>query len=480
MEQIKSHHPKALPFLFFTEMWERFGFYVIQGLLILYMTKVYDFTDDVSYTILGTFSALVYIAPMIGGIIADRILGFKQAVVWGSILLSIGYAFLALSNSQSFYYALAIIVVGNGLFKPNISSLLGALYPSGSTARDAGFTIFYVGINLGVLLSGLSSGYIKDHFGWGTAFALASVGLIIGLIVFSVGIKWGDMHYKAMFSKINSSWVSEPALLFYAIVTIPVLANLLASDSAGKWLLPGIGIFLLFFVFVLAYQQKPRERNQLVTLNILIIASIIFWMIWMQIFFSANLFIDRLVDKDIFGIPIPTTVFYALESVFVILLGPLFAWTWQVSYKKNRRQSHFIKFVFAIIFVGLGFLTLGISTYFTDIHHFVPPFWIVISYFLITVGELLLSPIGLSAVTILSPAHLTGMMMGIWFVALGFGGAFAGMLAKFSSVPEHVKDAVTQLSIYRHAFMVYATIAFVVALILFIMHFFVKNRLSES
>lgn len=480
MESLKKNrHPKALPFLFLTEMWERFGFYVVQGMLVLYMTKGYGFSDDKSYTILGVFSALAYIAPMIGGLIADRILGFKVAILWGGVFLCLGYAFLAVSNPDNFYYALATIIVGNGLFKPNISSLLGLLYAPGDTARDAGFTIFYVGINLGALLAGISSGYIKDHFGWHAGFGLASFGLMIGLITFVIGMRYGDMRYKSTFVSIKHRFLTKPWLIMYCLIMIPLLGSILISHFVGKWLLPAVGVFLLFFVFILAYRQTPRDRNRLITLNILVIASVIFWMIWMQIFFSANLFIDRLVNKEIFGFHVPTTVFYALESVFVISLGPLFAWVWDELSERNRDISPFVKFVFAILFVGLGFITLACSTLYTDANHLVNPAWIVLSYFLITVGELLLSPIGLSAVTLLSPPHLTGMMMGIWFVALGFGGAFAGWLATFSSIPETAKEAISQLPIYRDAFLHYAYLAFAVAVILFVVQFLVKKRLGE-
>ena len=178
-----KRHPKALPFLFLTEMWERFGFYVVQGMLVLYMTKSFGFSDDKSYTILGVFSALAYTAPMIGGMIADRLIGFKLAIVWGGIFLSMGYTFLALSGPHDFYFALGTIIVGNGLFKPNISSLLGSLYSSSDTGRDAGFTIFYVGINIGALMARISSGYIKDYFGWQAGFILAVSVLIVSLII---------------------------------------------------------------------------------------------------------------------------------------------------------------------------------------------------------------------------------------------------------------------------------------------------------
>jgi POT family proton-dependent oligopeptide transporter len=194
---------------------------------------------------------------------------------------------------------------------------------------------------------------------------------------------------------------------------------------------------------------------------------------WLQIFFSANLFIDRLVDKHILGFAIPTTVFYALESIFIILLGPLFAWFWLYSKSQDKEDSPLQKFVLAIFFVGLGFLTLAISTYSSQ---GVSPLWIVAAYLLLTIGELLLSPIGLSAVTTLAPQKLTGMMMGIWFVALGFGGQFAGTLAKLASVPSSVKELSSQLFIYRHAFFTFTEIAFGVAVILFIVQAIVRRK----
>lgn len=478
MNSITGKHPKALPYLFLTEMWERFGFYVVQGMLILYMTEGYGFSDDKSYTILGVFSALAYISPMAGGYLADQFLGFKNAIIWGGIFLAIGYAALALSNATDFYFALATIVIGTGLFKPSISSLLGALYTPGDTTRDAGFTIFYVGINLGALLAGFTSGYIKLYFGWHAGFALASLGLVIGLSIFAGGIHAGKIKYSRTLSLTNKRFLQKPWLIGYCLAAIPLLTLILESSLLGNWFLPLLGIGVLIFIFILAYRQTPKHRNRLITLNILIIASVIFWTTWMQIFFSANLFINRLVNKTVFGFVIPTTVFYTLESIFVILLGPLFAWSWQTLNQNKMNPSHFLKFVLALVFAGLGFLVLTMSTYFTDASQLVSPLWIVLAYFLITVGEMLLSPIGLSAVTMLSPAHLTGMMMGVWFVSIGFGGAFAGILAKFASIPSNVTAVPEQLIIYRGAFLHFAYIAFTMAAILFIVQYFVSKKLS--
>lgn len=477
----EKRHPKALPFLFLTEMWERFGFYVVQGMLVLYMSQSMGFSDDKSYTIFGTFSALAYIAPMVGGLLADRLLGYKMAIGWGGILLSIGYAMISLPWSNGFYLALGTIIVSNGLFKPNISSLLGSLYKPGDSLRDSGFTLFYIGINLGVLLAGLSSGILKNHFGWHVSFALASIGLLIGLSTFIAGIKWGDMKYESHLTQIKNRWVTKPLLIFYCLISIILISFLLQSMTLAKWLLPFVGIFLLFFIFYLAYTQDEIYKKRLMILNVLVISAIIFWMIYLQMFFSATLFIDRLIDKQVFNITIPTTAFYTLESLFIILLGPLFAWSWQSLNQTNRNPSPLIKFIVGIIFAGLGCLVLSMSTYFYNINNLVSPLWIVFSYLFITIGELLLSPIGLSAVTLLSPPRLTGMMMGIWFVSLGFGGQFAGLLAKLSNVPESLSsDPQAQLLIYRHAFFDYAILAFVVASFLFVLQRFLRRILVND
>lgn len=463
-------HPKALPFLFLTEMWERFGFYVVQGMLVLYMTKAYGFSDDKSFVISGMFAALAYLSPLVGGYLADRVLGFKAAIAWGGVLLILGYALLATPITSGFYLALATIIVGNGLFKPNISSLLGALYEPGDSARDAGFTLFYVGINLGILLAGIASGYIKEHYGWHASFALASIGLMIGLSTFWLGVNKVGMHYTAAMPLSCNKWFSKRWLVTYCVLAIIFVNILLQSELLGKWFLPLVGIALFIFVFSLAAKQEPEARNGLITLNILIISSIIFWAIFLQIFLATNLYIDRLINRHILGMNIPTTVFYTLESIFVILLGPVFAVSWSVLNRSHRNPSPTMKFVFAIFFAGLGCVTLSISTYFVNEIGLVSPWWIALAYLFITIGELLLSPIGLSSVTLLSPPKLAGLMMGVWFTALGFGGQLAGILAKRASIPEAAHNTVAELLIYRSAFLEYACLAFGVAIILFIIH----------
>ena len=238
--------------------------------------------------------------------------------------------------------------------------------------------------------------------------------------------------------------------------------NLLAN-----WLLPLTGILLLIFLIVLILQQSAAYRGRLLLLSTLIISSIVFWTIFLQLFFSANLFVERLVDKNFLGIPLTTTVFYASESIFVILLGPLFALLWNSLSRRQINPSPIIKFTFGITFAGLGFFVLSTSTLFPNQQGLIPPLWVFVSYMLVAIGELLLSPIGLSAVTSLAPTHLVGMMMGIWFVATGFGGIFAGIIAKLASVPDTVTSTTAKLMIYQFAFRDFAYLAFIVAIVLF-------------
>lgn len=469
--------PRALYYLFMTEMWERFGFYIVQGLLVLYMTQYFGFTDNQSYTILGVFTALAYISPLVGGYLANKRLGFKLAIRIGGALLILGYILLALPFAKTLLYpALATIIVGNGLFKPNISSLLGAQYHQDDANRDAGFTVFYIGINIGAFLAGLSAGYIKLYFGWQMSFAVAAAGLLVGLATFIFGS-------KAIIDRPSEEKPTRRFFYLFApvcILLIVGIAFLLQVDTLAVWLLPCVGIILLGYLLHVTMQQDATYQPRMLLLIILILASIVYWMLFLQLFSSANLYVERAVDKNLFGIPLTTTFFWGSESIFIILLGPLFALLWQSLSKSGRNPSALGKFALGILFAGLGFVVLAISTYYPNAMGQVHALWVFGAYLLITIGELLLSPIGLSAVTTLAPANLVGLMMGVWFVATGFGGIFSGLIAKFASVPANVTQSDAILAIYRQAFMSFAVIAFLVVLVLWAIHFYTHRYFREQ
>lgn len=462
-------HPKVLPFLFLTEMWERFGFYVVQGLLVIYMTEHFGLSDTDTFTISGIFAALVYISPFIGGLLADRVLGFKTAIIWGGIFLIAGYTLIAFSASiPIFMLGLSIIILGNGLFKPNISSLLGTQYAEKNPKRDSGFTLFYVGINIGVALSGLS-GYIKASYGYPVTYSLAAMGLFVGMLTFVYGSRY--LHNLPATRASNDIKIK---LLLGCVLAVAGVYVLLQMHALTAVLLPITGIVLLTLLSVLIYRQDPLNRTRLIVLSALILSSIIFWMLFLQLFNSANLYNDRFVTKNLFGIPLTTTIFWASESIYIFALGPLFAWIWQYLGKRDQNPSPMNKFIIGIVVTGMGFWVLAISTHFPDSVGMINPLWVFGAYLLITIGELFISPVGLSAVTLLSPQQYVGMMMGAWFVATGFGGYFSGMIAKFASVDEAIGIS-NKLDIYRNAFFSYAIIAFATGILLFIIQQLVKN-----
>lgn len=471
-----QRHPRVLPFLFLTEMWERFGFYVVQGMLVFYMTQHFGWSDSNSYSILGIFTALAYISPLIGGFLASRLLGYKTSILWGGGFLILGYAMLALPYAEALYPALATIVIGTGLFKPNISSILGTQYEHHDPRRDSGFTIFYIGINSGILLSGLFSGYIKDFFGWHVSFALASLGLMIGVMVFLYGCRY-LINHPAIELKTTARFKLQ--LLLYCFIAMVGLNALFRVSALANWLLPIVGVILIFYMIALTLQQDEQYRKNMMILNILNIFSAIFWMLYFQQFYSFNLYIERLVDKTLFGIPLSTTVFYAAQSSFIIMLGPLFAIGWERLAISGKNPSPITKFMLAIFFTALACGTLAISTQMLGDSGQVSPFWIFFAYFLISIAELLLSPVGLSAVTLLAPPHLIGLMMGVWFVSLGFGGIFGGWIAKLSSVPDSVTLNADKLAIYHAAFWDYTWIAIVVFAILFFIRAALRNTLMR-
>lgn len=470
--QILKKQPYVLRYLFATELWERFGFYTVQGLLILYMTHVFGFNDSKGYAILGVFSALAYIATLIGGYVADRLYGFVQTTLMGGFLLILGYGLLSFSNAFLLYPALATIVIGNGLFKPNISSILGLQYEKNDARRDAGFTLFYVGINLGVFLAGFS-GYLKDFIGWHASFFAACVGMSIGVFTF-----WYGKRHLIPEPPIEQVNLSKPVFFGLLAGSVIAISFLLKLSIIANAVLPILGLVLLVFLGYQTIRLEFAEKMKFILLCLLILFSIIFWTLFLQLFFSANLFIDRLVVKEWGGLHLTSTIFYASESIFIIALGPVVAWVWKTLSDIHINPQPILKFTLGLVFSGLCFLTLGISIYYPDSHHMIHPSWIFLSYFFITIGELLISPIGLSAVTQLAPSHLTGLMMGIWFVATGFGGLFAGKIAMLATIPESIKTEAAKLSIYQNAFFDFAYMAFFVALVLLCVYFFTRKTLS--
>ncbi|ATN73975.1 peptide MFS transporter [Coxiella burnetii] len=476
--------PRALTPLFLTEMWERFGFYVTQSLLILYITSVLNFSDSRAYMILGEFTALVYIAPLAGGFFADRVLGPRYAIFLGAIFLGLGYFFLGFAGQKLLFLSLSILVVGNGLLKPNISSFLGQFYYENDPRRDAGFTLFYIGINLGGLLALGSAGFIQEKLGWGAAFLSARVGMLIATVTFCFGFKkYENRGLPIPPDQIRPSFLRmtrhKLSIIFLILLTILIAYLLLSSTGIANLLQLVLGISILVTLLFVSSRFEKRIRNKFLVLIILILASIVFWEILFQAFASVNLFTQRVVDRHIVGLLIPSPAFISLETIFIILLGPFLAALWQRLHIKKLDPTPGAKFSFAMFSAAIAMTLLVLAVHWTETSGLIHPIWVVLFYLFLTLGEMLLSPIGLSMVTELSPPHLTGLMMGIWFMALGFGGQLSGFLAEQAGVPKYIVDIHAANEIYGHAFMNNAILSFVIGLILLILSPWLKRLMKN-
>ena len=427
-------HPKGLFICFATEMWERFSYYGMRALLILYLTKHWEFTDAASYLIYGAYTSLVYIMPVFGGMLADQILGSKKAVTYGAILLVFGHLGMTIeSNEQIFYLSLALIVSGVGFLKPNISTMVGALYEEGDPRRDSGFTIFYMGINIGAFTATLLCGYLGEKVGWAYGFGAAGIGMLLGLIIFL----WGQKYLEGLAEPPSEKYMTKVSGISYenwayisGVIMVLITWFLVQNSQLVGQLLGGFGaIFIGAWLLYALFKCAPEERDRLIVVGILILFSLIFWALFEQAGSSLNILTDRGVDRVIFGWEVPASMFQSLNAGFIFTIAPLFALLWIALAKRNMEPSTPIKFSIGIVLVGLGFLVLVYGMQSSEALQ-TGVIWIVLIYFLHTLGELCLSPVGLSSVTKLSPQRIVGFMMGMWFFASAAGNYVAGLIAK--------------------------------------------------
>jgi len=402
-------HPRGLSTLFFTEMWERFSYYGMRAFLILYMTAPVaagglGFDVPRASSVYGTYTGSVWVTPILGGLVADRILGAYRSVLLGGIVIALGHFTLALRALPFFYTGLALIVIGTGLLKPNATTLVGSLYDEQDARRDAGFSIFYMGINLGAFIGPLLAGGLAQKVDWHLGFACAGVGMTLGLIQYVLG---RDRLRPAM--ERAASRVRR------------------AAPVAGAPARAGGGAILGF---------TPIEWGRIAAVVVFFVFAALFWAAYEQAASTLNLFVDRYADRTVLGWTVPSSWFVAIQPLFVILLSGVFAWLWV--WLGPREPSTPAKFSLGLLFVGLSFVLLlpagAIAQRGGGV--LVSSLWLVGAYFLQVVGELCLSPVGNSAVTKLAPPRIVGMMMGVWFLSIGAGNKLAGWVAGLSaSVP---------------------------------------------
>jgi POT family proton-dependent oligopeptide transporter len=503
-------HPRGLLILFLTEMWERFSYYGMRSLLILYLTEHFLFSDSRATLVYGAYTALVYIMAVVGGVLADRFLGARKAVTFGALLLVLGHAGMTLEGSgtreflqfggaeyelvaigrgsdaqhrligahgssavelaaghlriadgqalglpsdldlaatqrreesQPFYVdcmylSLGLIIAGVGFLKANISTLVGSLYASGDRRRDSGFTIFYMGINVGAFLAALSCGYLGIRYGWRYGFGLAGIGMSAGLAVFL----WGQPLLAGKAEPPNPRLLEERLWLFFdremlcylggialiALSTLLVIHNDLIGDAV-----PWVGIGMLAYLAGYAIiAQTPVARDRMLVAIYVILAQIPYVALYEQAGSSFNLFTDRLVDRTVGSVTIPAPMFQSLDPAFTILLAPLVAWGWIALARKGREPSLPVKLALSVFGIGLGFLILVGGMHVGGASGLTPLVFLIVVYGLNTLTEVLLVPVSLSAMTKLSPASLGGLMMGAWFLYSGMSNYIAGLIAQ--------------------------------------------------
>jgi POT family proton-dependent oligopeptide transporter len=548
-------HPRGLVILFLTEMWERFSYYGMRALLILYLTQHFLFSDEHSNVIFGAYGALVYVMTIIGGTLADRYLGARKAVTFGAILLVMGHLGMAFEGSGSrqimsydggeyvlgldgrggdanqvvraadggesrisfsdgaatmlietpaavglpasiatadfttrveadvfyqnmMYLSLALIIAGVGFLKANISTIVGSLYALGDARRDSGFTIFYMGINLGAFLSSILCGYLGIAFGWKYGFGLAGIGMLCGLTIFLRYQHWLEgraeppdparLRAKA-FGPISVEGACYLAGLGIIALSMAIVMNANLVDEGYVGML-GI-LILVVLVGYAVLRLKGEERDRMIAGIYFILAQIPFWALFEQAGSSLNLFTDRLVDRTMLGFSVPAPVFQSLNAMFIVMFAPVMAWLWVALARRNLNPPAPVKFALGVFMAGLGFLALvaGIKVAAAGM---TSVYFIFLIYWVHTIGELMLSPVGLSAVTKLAPARAVGMTMGAWFLYSGLGNYLAGVIAATTgaeTIGGQLTDAAaakaTYISVYSQVGYIAMGIALVMLLI---------------
>ena len=431
-------HPRGLFVLFFAEMWERFSYYGMRALLIFYLTQHWLFSDEASSIIYGAYTALVYITPVLGGYVADRYLGQRKAVQFGAVLLTFGHFLMAFEGDGGqgsaylniFWLALSFIIVGSGFLKANISVIVGQLYPRTDVRRDGAYTIFYMGINLGAAIGTIIAGYLGQTYGWSYGFGAAGVGMLLGLIVFIWGrpllMGRGESRDPARLDGRVMGLKFEWLLYVVSFLAVGVIWALIQYQELVGTLLGVFGAILVAYVLYTAVAKLPSEdRDRIFAAMFLIVGSILFWALFEQAGSSLNLFTDRHVDRG----GVPASIFQSINPIYIILLAPLFAWLWTALGRRGLEPSAPAKFGFALMQLGAGFLVLVAGAYAVGLQNATPVIFIFLIYLLHTMGELCLSPVGLSAMNRLAPAHMASLIMGTWFFASATGNFAAGLIA---------------------------------------------------
>ena len=459
----RKTHPKALFLLFFAEFWERFSYYGMRALLILYMTSALDYSDDAAFGIYAAYGALVYATPIIGGLVSEKLLGYRKAIFWGGTLMALGHFAMAFEYEVVFYLALALLISGNGFFKPNISSFIANFYEKNDPRKDGAYTIFYMGINAGAMLTPLTCGYIGEQVGWHYGFGLVGVGMVLGLVVFVYARAKGyfeDHGHPRNPEYLAGKTAGVPReMLVYVLsfAALPVVMALIKYNSGLDILLGILGFAMLAYLLWVGRTEDDREDGQRVyVIVILFLFTVVFFAFFELAGGAITLYTKRNVDMVVGGTQLTASMFQAVNPLFILAFAPVFSFVWGFMSRRKIEPSSPLKFALGLILLGVGFFMFTVGKGFaTD--GLVPVIWLILAYLGHTLGELCISPVGLSLVTKLAPERLVGLMMGIWFLSYSIAHQVGKFIAQLTSSGEGGADTATMtatqtLPIYTEVF----------------------------
>lgn len=461
--------PRALIVLFFTEMWERFSYYGMRALLVLYLIQQLfqnlETSKTVAYGIFAAYGSLVYASPFIGGLIADKFLGHRKAVIWGAIMMAIGHFLMAIENEMFLYLALSFLIVGNGFFKPNMPIILSGLYEENDPRRDGGFTIYYMSVNLGAFFSPILCGIVGETYGWHYGFTIAGIGMLAGLFIFlkfghiidyheNINAETGEktLEYRPLGGVPDKDSLAQKffglskEIWIYALCVISTfgIALLVKHYEIMSYVIFPLSLAILGFIFVIALRSEKVERDRLFVILILLLFITLFWTFFEQAGSSLTLYASENVNRNFFGSVIPASLFQSVNPMFILIFASPLSILWMQLAQRKKEPSTPIKFAMGILLLSIGFLLLGLAPRFLSFETIaendtilkiaaVPAIFLVLSYMFQTFGELCLSPIGLSMVSRLAPPKIVGMVIGAWYLSSSLAFQVGGWIANLTT-----------------------------------------------
>lgn len=494
IQDFKGKYPRQIWSLFFSEMWERFCFYGMRGMLVFFMISELKFGDQKANLQYGATQAFVYAFTFVGGLFADKILGFRKSLFWGGLLMIVGSLILAFEPHQFFFLGIAFTVVGTGFFKPNISTMVGKLYKSDDARRDAGFSLFYAGINLGALLGGylciaigkgeMLSSVIPEDKRWNVAFGLAAIVMVISLINFvftqrrmgPIGL--APQKILADGTKVALEKWKEYGVYVLSLIFVPLIMVMVSVPEYTDYFMWTVGPLTLIYLFYEMSKVNSSERKKLWAALVFILFSILFWGIYEQSGGSLSIFAAKNLNKDLFGLD-PNGVNNSGGAFFIIFLAPLVGLLWVWLSKRRLEPNTLIKFGLGFIFLGLGYYVLFATKFFANLQGVTSLNVFTIALLVITFGELCLSPIGLSIMTKLSTEKLQGMMMGMWFLASAYGQYVAGIIGANMATAKEGASNMDALIAYTDGYKQLGIYALIAGVVLILISPMVKKLMQE-